>query len=118
MRLFKLIITLIILCLIGIFIYQNLGIWEQSVNLKYNLYVVRPAHDVKIYLLILISLVAGFFIGLTVVMKFHLETRRKLKRERIENQKVQAALTQKLVDSAAANSTVSNAPESGTGKEG
>ena len=118
MRLFKLIITLIVLSFLGIFVYQNLGVWEQSVNLKYNLYLVKPDHDVRIYLLVLISLLVGFFMGLTVMMKFHFQTRRKLKRERFEKQQVQAALTQKIVNSVPANPSVTNAPESGTGKEG
>ena len=38
MRLFKLIVTLVILCLIAIFIYQNMQTWTQSVSFKLNLY--------------------------------------------------------------------------------
>ena len=38
MRLFKLLVTLFILCLIAIFIYQNMQTWTQPVSFKLNLY--------------------------------------------------------------------------------
>ncbi len=122
MRLFKLIISLIILCLIGIFVYQNLEVLNQTVSLKYNLYLVKPAPTVKLYLLVLVSLLVGFFLGLTVLLKFHFKTRRRLKRERIEKQQAQTAFIQMQANSKGqansepANSSVSNPP--GAGKEG
>jgi uncharacterized membrane protein YciS (DUF1049 family) len=116
MRLFKLITTLVILGLLGLFAYENPPIWQQSVNLRFNLYFVQPAHDVKIYLLILIALAVGFFIGLSVLLKFHFKTRRSLKRERIEKELAQAAFSQKVANSQPAASSVVNAPESGAGK--
>ena len=113
MRLFKLIITLLILSLLGLFAYQNMQAWQQSVNLHCNLYFVNPAHDVKVYLLLLVALLAGFFMGLTVLLKFHFNTRRKLKRERIEKELAQAAFTQHLANSKPATSPAANAPGSG-----
>ncbi|MCL5405570.1 MAG: hypothetical protein M1398_02410 [Deltaproteobacteria bacterium] len=118
MRLFKLITTLIILCLIGIFVFQNLEILKQSISLKYNLYLVKKAFGVKLYLLVLISLLVGFFIGLSILLKFHFQTRRQLKRERIEKLQVQAAAAQGPANSQTANSFVTVSPESGTRKEG
>ncbi|MDR3569801.1 MAG: hypothetical protein P4L43_17395 [Syntrophobacteraceae bacterium] len=112
MRLFKLIITLIIFSLLGVFVYQNLEILNQTLPLKYNLYFVAKALSVKIYLLVLISLLVGFFMGLTVLLKFHFKTRRSLKRERIEKELAQAAFSQKPAPSQPAPS---HAPESGTG---
>ncbi len=118
MRLFKLIITLVILCLIGIFVYQNLAVLVKPETLTFNLYFVKPTRPVKVYLLVLVPLVVGFLLGLMIMMKFHFQTRRKLKRERMEKQQVQAALTQKLVNSAPVNATVPPPPEAPTGKEG
>lgn len=122
MRLFKLIISLIVLCLISIFVYQNLEVLNQAVSLKYNLYLVKPTPTVKLYLFVLISFLVGFFLGLTVLLKFHFKTRRKLKRERIEKQQAQTAFIQMQANSKVPtnsepeNSSVSNSP--GAGKEG
>ncbi len=44
MRLFKLIVTLVILCLIAIFIYQNMQTWTQPVGFKLNLYFNNMRH--------------------------------------------------------------------------
>jgi hypothetical protein len=110
MRLFKLVITLIIVCLVGVFVYQNLEVWQQSVNFKYDLYLKHWTPSIKIYLLVLISLVLGFLSGLTVLLKFHVKTRRQLKREIKEKKQV-------LANSQPANSSIPNAPGAGTGGE-
>ena len=42
MRLFKLIVTLVILSLVALFIYQNMPTWTQTVGFKLNLGFFRP----------------------------------------------------------------------------
>ena len=41
MKVFKVIVTLIILCLIGLFIYQNMETWRKLVNFRLDLYLLR-----------------------------------------------------------------------------
>jgi uncharacterized integral membrane protein len=88
MKLFKLIITLLILCFIGLFVFQNMETWKQSVSFKLNLYF-NEGHDtqsIEQYIVILLSALIGFIIGLALLVKPHIKTRRLLKRERQEKQ--------------------------------
>ncbi len=117
MRLFKLITSLIILGLVGVFVYQNLAIWQQPESLKYNLYLINKSFNVKIYILVLVPLLTGFFLGLTVLLKFHFKTRRRLKLERKEKQQAQASAPRKPTVDEAGVASVS-AQESEAGKEG
>jgi uncharacterized integral membrane protein len=110
MRLFKLVITLIIVCLVAVFIYQNLGVWDQRTTLGLNLYLVQKSLPVRVPVLLLISLLLGFFAGLTVLLKFHVKTRRQLKRELKEKKQMQA-------NPQPASSSIPNAPGAGTGGE-
>jgi len=86
MRLFKLLATLVLLCLIAIFVYENWQIWVHPIPFKLNLYfnAGRDSADIKVYLVILISALVGFILGLTALLKPFFRTRRQLKRERIE----------------------------------
>lgn len=106
MRLFKLIVTLAILCLIGIFFYQNMQAWIQPVNFKLNLYLVKTTPTAQLYVIILISLLVGFFAGLAVLLKLHFKTRRLLKRERQDRKQVQEVAAQVQAGTASANSSV------------
>jgi uncharacterized integral membrane protein len=97
MRLFKLLVTLVILCLIAIFIYQNLQTWTQPVSFKFSLYFfhtnpVSPP-SVELYPVILLSALAGFIVGLAVLIKPYFKTRRLLKRERQERKQAKEEST-------------------------
>lgn len=95
MRLFKLLVTLIILCLIVIFVYENMQTWTQLVSFKFYYYF-NEHHDTasfKLYALILISAFVGFIIGLALMSKLYLRTRRMLKRERQEKKQAQEQFT-------------------------
>lgn len=89
MRLFKLLVTLLILCLIGIFIYQNLQTWTQQVGFKLDLKLLKTSPSLELYLLILISALVGFIIGFAILLKPYFRTRRLLKRERQERKQEQ-----------------------------
>jgi uncharacterized integral membrane protein len=86
MRLFKLLVTLVILCLIAIFVYENMKTWTQLVSFKFNYYFNenRDTASLKLYAVILISASVGFVIGLALMLKPYFRTRRMLKLERQE----------------------------------
>jgi uncharacterized integral membrane protein len=95
MRLFKLIVTLAILGLIGLFIYQNMPTWTQPVSFKLNLYF-NEHHDsasIQLYPVILLSALIGLIIGFSLLLKPHFKTRRNLKIERQEKKQLQEQLT-------------------------
>jgi len=93
MKVFKLIVTLIILCLIGLFIYQNMETWRQLLKFKLNLYFFQtdPANppDLELYTIIMLSAAVGFIVGLGAMMKPYFKTRRLLKRERSEKKQAE-----------------------------
>ena len=96
MRSFKLLVTLVILCLIGIFIYQNMQTWTQPVSFKLNLYVYQTNFGFELYSVILLSALCGFIVGIALMLKPYFKTRRLLKRERQEKKQAQEELTLRL----------------------
>ncbi|MGO9020946.1 MAG: lipopolysaccharide assembly protein LapA domain-containing protein [Syntrophobacteraceae bacterium] len=98
MRLFKLLVTLLILGLIGIFIYQNMLSWTQPVSFKLNLYFYQTVSppSLELYAVILLSALGGFIIGIALLLKPHFKTRRLLKRERQEKKQAQEEYTLRL----------------------
>jgi uncharacterized integral membrane protein len=97
MRLFKLLVTLVVLCFIGIFIYENMQTWTQPVSFTLNLYFYQTNPSLQLYPVILISALAGFIIGLALLLKPHFKTRRMLKLERKEKKEVMEKLNLKQV---------------------
>ena len=98
MRLFKLLVTLLILGLIGIFIYQNMQSWTQPVSFKLNLYFYQTVSppSLELYAVILLSALGGFIIGIALLLKPYFKTRRLLKRERQEKKQAQEEYTMRL----------------------
>ncbi|MGC9965634.1 MAG: LapA family protein [Syntrophobacteraceae bacterium] len=97
MKVFKLIVSLIILCLVGLFIYQNMETWRQLIKFKLNLYffqtdAAKPP-DLELYFIILLSAVVGFIVGLVAMLKPYFKTRRLLKRERFEKKQAEEERT-------------------------
>jgi uncharacterized integral membrane protein len=93
MRVFKLILTLIIFCLISLFIYQNLETWKQLIQFKIYLGFVRTEPGLEVYMVIVFSALIGFIAGLAAMMKPYLKTRRLLRRERDEKRQVEEQLS-------------------------
>jgi hypothetical protein len=97
MRLFKLLVTLVILGLAALFIYQNLPTWTQTVGFKLNLgfFQTDPAGgpQLELYLVILIAGLCGLIVGLALMLKPYFRVRRLLKRERIEKKQAEEANT-------------------------
>lgn len=96
MRSFKLLVTLFILCLIAIFIYQNMQTWTQPVSFKLNLYVYQTNPSFELYSVILLSALCGFIVGIALLLKPYFKTRRLLKRERQEKKQAQEEFTLRL----------------------
>ena len=94
MKLFKLVFTIIILALAGVFIYENILTLTQELSFKLDLYFLKTPPDqlLKLYYVILISAFAGFIIGLGFMLKPYFKTRRQLKRERLEKKQAQEEL--------------------------
>ncbi|MEN6485006.1 MAG: LapA family protein [Syntrophobacteraceae bacterium] len=83
MRMFKLIVSLLVLAFIGLFIYQNMTAFTSPVPFKLNLYVGEPTQwEHPVYTLLLISGALGFFIGLVLMLKPYFGVRRRLAQER------------------------------------
>jgi len=97
MRLFKLLLTMVMLFLIAIFVYQNMQTWRQLISFKLNLYVFEtsPAKppSIELYWVILLSALGGFIIGMWLMLKPYFKTRRLLKRERQERKQAREELT-------------------------
>jgi hypothetical protein len=89
MRFIKLIVTLVILGLIGAFIYQNIPTFYAEQPFKLSLYFGQPlvwTHSV--YSLLAIAGAIGLVIGILLMLKPLLNARRKLAQERQEKQEV------------------------------
>ena len=101
MRLFKLLVTLVILCFIAIFIYENMQTWTQPVSFKLNLYFFQTNPEsppsLQLYPVILISALAGFIVGLALLLRPYFRTRRLLKRERQEKKQAMEEFTLRQV---------------------
>jgi uncharacterized integral membrane protein len=93
MKLFKLLVTLLILCVIAIFIYQNMQTWTQPVSFKLNIYVYQTNPSFELYTAILLSALVGFIVGIWLLFKPYFKTSRLLKRERRENKQAQEEFT-------------------------
>ena len=85
MRFIKLIVVLVILGLIALFVWQNLPTFNAVHSFQLNLYFSQPivwTHSVVA--LMAISAAIGLVIGILVMLKPFLNTRRKLAQERQE----------------------------------
>ncbi|MEN6440282.1 MAG: LapA family protein [Syntrophobacter sp.] len=92
MRLAKLIVTLIIIALIGWFIYDNMAAWTSPVAFKFALPLLgASAWSLQVYLLMLLSAIVGFAVGALMVLKPYLGARRKLALERKEKKEAATA---------------------------
>jgi uncharacterized integral membrane protein len=92
MRLVKLIITLVIIGLIALFIYQNMTAWTGTVPFNINLWILGKTEWIlELYLIILISAIIGLLIGVILMLKPYFRVRRTLARERQERKEAAQA---------------------------
>jgi len=92
MRLAKLIVTLIIIALIGWFIIDNMTAWTSPVAFKFELPLLgKSAGSLQVYLIMLLSAIAGFAVGALMLLKPYLGARRKLALERKEKKEATPA---------------------------
>ena len=117
MRSFKLLVTLLILCLIAIFIYQNMQTWTQPVSFKLNLYLYQTNPSFELYSVILLSALVGFIVGIALLLKPYFKTRRLLKRERQEKKQAQEEFTLRLARAESHGEVSSQADHTNQGAE-
>ncbi len=83
MKLFKLIVTLILLAFIGVFIGGNLSTFNTSVPFQLNLYVIDVIQwQHRVYTLMAAALGLGLLLGVLAMIKPYLKLRNTLKQER------------------------------------
>lgn len=82
MRLLKPVVGLIILALIVLFVWQNMETWGSAANFKLDLYLSKAAFSLQIYALMFLSALAGFLVGILVLLKPYFAARRTLAQER------------------------------------
>jgi len=93
MRLFKLIIFLLVVGIIALFAYQNMATFSVSHNFVLDLKVRAPIEwSLKVYEILLISIGIGFFIGIVLLLKPWLGTRKTLSKVRKEKETLQEKL--------------------------
>ncbi|MCE5334485.1 MAG: LapA family protein [Desulfobacteraceae bacterium] len=84
MRLLKPVVGLVVLVLIALFVWQNAETWGSVANFKLDLYFSQAAWSFQLYVLMFLSALIGFLVGILVILKPHLSLRRQVARERKE----------------------------------
>ena len=83
MRMFKLIVSLLILGVIALFFYQN---WNESftsfVSFKLNLGFTHYDWKFELYIALLVAAAVGFFLGVVLMFKPYRKSRKLLAKER------------------------------------
>lgn len=85
MKLVKLIFSLAIIGLIGLFVGQNIKAWTGPVSFNLDLWILgKTEWSLELYTIILISAILGLLIGVLLMFKPYFRTRKLLARERKE----------------------------------
>jgi uncharacterized integral membrane protein len=85
MKLVKLIISLAIIGLIGLFVGQNFKAWTAPVSFNLDLWILgKTEWSLDLYVIILISAAMGLLVGVLLMFKPYFRTRKTLARERKE----------------------------------
>ncbi|MFZ2447915.1 MAG: hypothetical protein WAW37_16280 [Syntrophobacteraceae bacterium] len=91
MRLVKLIVTLVILGLIALFVWQNMGTWTGPISFRFELPLLGGSKwNFQLYFIMLLSALLGFVVGAGMLMKPWLKARRGLAIERKEKKEIAA----------------------------
>lgn len=92
MKLFKLILTLLILGFAALFAWENLSTFQQVIPFKLNLYFGEvQTWEHQIYTVLGVAFGLGFFAGAFLVLKPYFRLRRRLVQERTEIEQLRAA---------------------------
>ncbi|GLI35053.1 lipopolysaccharide assembly protein LapA domain-containing protein [Desulforhabdus amnigena] len=92
MKLFKLVLTLLVLGFVGLFGWQNLSAFKQTVSFTLNIYLREPqSWEYPIYVILLVAAMLGLFAGLLLMLKPYFKVRRQLIQERQEKDQLLAA---------------------------
>lgn len=77
---FKWLTILLVLSIVGLFVWENASTFLASQTFTLNLYVAEPfTWSLSLYLLLLLFALVGFILGLTLMLRPHLRTRKALK---------------------------------------
>ncbi len=90
MRMVKLVISLAIVGVIALFIWQNMSTWTGTTDYKLDLYLFKTGFRLELYSVIILSALAGFVVGCAAFLRPYLKTRRLLARERQDKKQVNA----------------------------
>ena len=92
MKIFKLILTLLILGFAALFAWENLPTFQQVIPFKLNLYFGEvQTWEHQIYTVLGVAFGLGFFAGAFLVLKPYFRLRRRLVQERTEKEQLRAA---------------------------
>jgi hypothetical protein len=100
MKLFKWLSGCIILTILGLFIYQNLGTWKSFVGFTLDLYIEHLNWSHHLYTIIAISAGLGLGLGILLMLKPYLKIRRILAGERQEKQQSVESVQEQAVPAA------------------
>lgn len=92
MKIFKLILTLLILGFAALFAWENLSTFQSTLRFQLNLYIREPqTWELYIYTVLGIAFSLGFFLGILLVLRPYLRMRRRLQQERLEKDQLRTA---------------------------
>jgi hypothetical protein len=86
MRLFKLILSIIVLAFISLFVWQNLSTFKTPLPFSLDLYARKMDWQHQLYTLLIGTFLVGFIGGLLLMLKPYFGARRLLAQERQERQ--------------------------------
>lgn len=93
MRLFKLITTALLLGLVALFFYENLGTFTSRLPFTLDLYIrEQVSWDHPVYAVLMFAAILGFVAGVAVMLRPLLQMRRALGQEREEKEQARAAV--------------------------
>jgi hypothetical protein len=91
MRTFKLLLIILILAVIGLFIWQNLAVFKTTLPFTFDLYFRdQMAWTHNLYTLLLFVGTLGFLLGIFLMLKPYFNVRRLLAQERQQRQQAKA----------------------------
>jgi uncharacterized membrane protein YciS (DUF1049 family) len=88
MKWFKWITIGLLLAIVGLFIYQNLPTFDSLTTFALDLYFQELSWSHHLYTVIGIAALLGFILGILLMLKPHVKTRRLLVAERQEKQQL------------------------------
>jgi hypothetical protein len=111
---FKWLTIFLVLSIVGLFVWENASTFLASQTFTLNLYVAEPfTWSISLYLLLLIFTMVGSILGLTLMLRPHLRTRKALKEIKSAQSAPEASASSPTAQQAAADSEASTVLDAG-----